>query len=308
MFRTSRNRAGVNGHPSLWPFYLLRRMTLWAALLGGGVGAVVSLVGGSPVIMLTAAMWAAFVVLSLGLIPAALLTLLDVAFAGRRRRHRRYEVRPSDVRPGAQGLGSWTITGGWVGAMIGAGYAMVYLNAFAPNARFDDVLSISIITGIGAGATTGALSAIKLNIVDHYSPADTLTQVLKRGAFLWATAGVGLGVGAYVLQTLSVWDLIPTYETSLLPAALLAAMGAGVVPQLAATAPIDPATIPPPTPSFEDPVPTAPSPGPSNPEGGSGEGALGAWTTAPPPQIPQNQQARSSADPIDMMPMEVANG
>lgn len=301
MFRASRNRAAAKGHPSMWPFYALRRLAVWMTWLGAGLGAIVFVYGANPVVIAYAALWAGLGTLAIGMLPAVLASLLDLVFVGRRRRHP-YSVAPRAERPGRQQVARWAVVGGWVGAAVGAGYAFVYINAFVPGASLDSTFTGSLAVGIGVGVAAGSLAAIKVNVADSYSPAVALTDVLKRGAFFWTGNAVGFGVVGYLVAG--------SYQATLMPAVLVAAIGAGVVPQLAATPPIDLRMIPPPIlPEPASPTsPTAPSPGPNNPEGGLGRGSQGDPPSATPHKIPQNQPTRSGADSVQPTPTEVVNG
>ncbi len=262
MFRRSQRVATANDHASLWPFYALRRLTFWAGVLGAGYGALLALLADAPAAVPLLGLGAAVAVFALGLIPAVALSVLDTVFVRPRRLR---GSLPARSRTGSrrQSLLHWAVAGGATGAAVGLGYAVVYLNAFAPTVAIDRLLATSVNVAMGAGLATGLLTAIKLDTIDYYLPATGLTPVLKRGAFLWATTVAGTGVLGFVVQRSS-------YEKTLLPAAILAIVGAGVVPQLAAS----PATRLISDSSGQFPI--APSPRPIDPEGGQGEGAKGA--------------------------------
>ena len=261
MFGKSHNHAVVNPHSSLWPFYALRRLTFWTGLVGSGIGILWSFVAGAPAATSLVGLYAALMLLNFGLIPAAILATLDVMFV----RPRRLRGLPSTLaarRRVVQPLTHWAAVGGVVGGLTAVGYGIVYLNAFAPSAGFDDLLPTALLQGVAVGLAAGWLTAGKLNLVESYLPALTLSQIHKRGALLWALTVAGFGALAYFL-------INPTYQAAVVPAALLALTGAGIVPLHAANPPLRLAQLPPPT------SPIAPSPGPAIPEGGPGEGAKG---------------------------------
>jgi hypothetical protein len=260
MFTRSQSRARANDHASLWPFYALRRITFWAGLLGAGYGALLALMANAPAAVPILGVGAALATFALGLIPAAALSILDAVFVGPRRLRGSYPA-PSVARSHQSPL-RWTVAGGATGAAVGLGYAVVYLNAFNPASDTARLFATSITVALGAGLVAGLLTAIKLNAVDHYVPATGLTLVLKRGSLLWAITVAGMAVLGLAAHS-------PSLERTLLPAAILAAIGAGVVPQLAADIATRSSNG-----SIEE-FPIAPSPRPINPEGGLGEGAEG---------------------------------
>lgn len=288
-------------HPSLWPFYALRSLVLWAAIIGATFGGIYAVFGGPAGLLVVAPLFTAFVVFSFGLLPAILLALLDAAFVGRRGRPlNRYEVGGRRGRGKTQSVVDWALGGAVVSAAVLAGYAVVYLNAFSPRSGLGDLLGFGLTAGTAIGLTVGWLTAVNLNAADSLLPSRSLAQTIKRGGFVWMTGVAGIGIAAYLFYE-------PSLEKTLLPAALLALLGAGVVPQLVATAPTDLTQIPPPSAPDEASIPTAPSPGPTNPEGGSGEGARGDWRTAAPPQSLHTTATRPNSHSTGST-TEVVNG
>lgn len=290
MFPNSRRKARSNGHPSLWPFYALRLLTVWGAILGAGLGAYAALLGFSISFLILMSLLGAGVVVAVGLIPALAIALLHALFIGDPSHPRPSRLNRRTKPPGRQPLLEWGIAGALAGAAVCTGYAFVYFNAFDPSGSLGSRLGAGMVGGTAAGAAAGWLTALGLNLSEPFLRTTRLTARVKRGALLWATSVLGLGI---VMSSLAQASL----QETLLPAVLLALLGAGVIPQIATTPPVDLARIPPPSapppssrgsaepqpgPAGGGPIPPVPSPYPMCPEGGRGEGAAAAMPTALP--------------------------
>lgn len=263
MYKASVRRAYFGISPHLWPFYLWGKIIKWSLLAVVGGLAFVYVAGGAPfdvrgfVIFAYSVGVGAFL---FGLIPATVLTLLDILLV-RRPAHRPAKFDSRAPRFDRQRRRPWTGLGAAVGAGFGVVYSVVYLNAYAPESSLSSlVISVGPRLAVG-GAAAGWLVATGLNRAQGVAPATTLAQQQGRGGVLWAAIVTGLGAFSYFFVD-------PTLERTLLPAALMAIAGALLLPPLATTPPIDLAAAPPPATES-----SAPSPRQSGPEGGEGEGA-----------------------------------
>lgn len=256
-------------HPSLWPVFALRSLVLWAAIVGLSFAAIYAIFGGPAPLLILAPVWAGLVVLALGVIPAAILAILDAAFVGRRHRStRRHAEATHDHTPRAQSLTEWALAGAAIAAAVLAGYAVVYANIGRRDATLDELVGFSLSVGTITGLVAGWLTALILEAAHSVVPALTLTATVKRGAAIWMGVIGGFAAAASVLHA-------PALHETLLPAALVALIGGGVLPQVVARRPLN------------STIPTAPPPSPQIPESGSGGGARGEWRSAPPPRVRQ---------------------
>ena len=296
MYKRSVRRAYSGISPHLWPFAAWRMLVTWAAVvIAGTLGA--AFVAGEDLSPLGVVLVTPIYVLLLAfylLIPAALITLFDLALVDRpRHRPKKFNIRPR--RTDRQQFTAWAGWAATVSTIFGLGYLFVYLNAFAPAQSYLRLIEMNLLRFAVGGAGAGLIVAWLLNTTHDRVPAQETADHLRRGAFMWAATVIGFAAVA-IFYTDS------TLEQTLLPGALLAVIGAAVIPQLAVTPPMDLSQNPPPE------IPSAPSPGPTqDPEGGAGEGARGDWRTAPPPKFPPSQTTRSNPDSITTT-MEVVNG
>ncbi len=296
MYKRSVRRAYFGISPHLWPFAAWRMLVAWAAIGIGGAALAAYVAGvddlnpiGASLVALIYSVWIGFFLL----IPATVLTLLDAALM-RRPNHRPAKFDARARRFDRQNLASWAGYAGLVGTVFGVAYLFVYLNAFAIDQSYLRLLRDNLLRFAIGGAGAGVVVARIMNAIHDRSPAGSLNDQLRRAAVLWGATVIGFA-------TALLYFADSALERSIIPGALLAVIGAAVIPQLAVTPPMDLSQIPPPQ------LPSAPSPGSEDPEGGTGGGARGDWRNAPPPELPRNQPTRSNSNSIST-PMEVANG
>jgi len=289
MYKKSVRRAYFGISPHLWPFAAWRMLVAWAAVgIVGALGA--AYVGGADLNPLAAAfvgliyaIWVAFYLL----IPAAVLAIFDLVIV-RRPQHRPAKYNANPRRVDRQSFTAWAGYAATLSTLFGVAYLFVYLNAFAPHRSFQRLLEDHLLRFAIGGAGAGLGVAWFLNVLHNRIPTSTVADHLRRGAFLWSVTVAGFATIVLVAAN-------ATIETTVLPGAMLAVIGAAVIPQLAVTPPTDLSQIPPP--QLPDSTPSAPSSGPSVPEGGSGEGARGDWRTAPPPAFPSQKLTHKQPDP-----------
>lgn len=265
---------------SLWPFRTLRSLAFLAGIAGAGFGildaadlAVGLLIGG----------WVAFATVLVGIIPAAVIALLDAALIGPRPVRRVRWRHQSQVR-------GYSLAGAAVGLAVGAAFGFTYHHAFFPTTDIGSLLFTGAVAGTTTGLIAGRICGLTLG-----SPGTQSSRIV-RTAIIWGLAVAGISYVAY--------QILHDGNTTLLPGALLALIGAAVVPQLAASRPIDLSTIPPPRavdlsriPPPPGPAAAAPhpSPGPHSPEGGPGEGERGATGR------PRLVQPMSDLEPLEVV-------
>lgn len=287
MYKRSVRRAYFGISPHLWPFHaywLLVRVIPAAVAIWLAYAFVLGVVPFSPGGLVFVVVYTALAVALIGVLPAALLSLLDLLLVDRpERRPAKFDSKRHHT--GHQSYAIWAASGAAVGALFAIAYGYVYLNAFAIQSDLMQLLETSLLRSTVGGAGAGALAAVGVNRLSGARLNASALQYQHRAAAVWAAAVIALSTHIH-------FGVDPTIERTFLPGALLAVIGAIVVPQLATTPPADVALIPPPR------FPTAPSPDPLDPEGGSGEGAEGAWRNAPPPPGNQVRKTRSDAGSI----------
>ncbi|NND02874.1 MAG: hypothetical protein HKN91_08805, partial [Acidimicrobiia bacterium] len=257
MYKRSVRRAYFGISPHLWPFAAWRMLVTWAAIgMAGALGA--AYVGGTSglepvgVVLVTPILvaWIAFFLL----VPAVVLTILDLLLV-RRPIHRPAKFNARPRRSDRQSLTSWAGYAATLSTVFGIAFLFVYLNAFAVDRGFAELLDRHLLRFSVGGAGAGVTAAWTLNLFHDLAPASTFNQQLRRGAFSWASLVTGFAAVALIATE-------TTLEASVLPGVMLAVIGAAVIPQLAVTPPTDLSQIPPPpVPSPTRPV--APSPNPN---------------------------------------------
>lgn len=271
MYKASVRRAYYGVSPHMWPFYLWWWLIKWSMLSAVAVIGFFYVAGDIPFELSGFVIFAYSIGVGaalFGLVPAALLTLLDVLLV-RRPSHRPANFDPPVPRYDRQHRATWMVTGAITGAGFALGYSVVYLNAFAPQASLRDLVFESIFRLAIGGAATAWLTAAIIDAVHRIAPARAPEQQMGRGAVIWVLLVLTFGLLAFA-------TVMPTLELTVLPAGLLAFVGAVVIPQVATTPPVDLRTTPPPAMA----VP-APSSRLVVPEGGAGEGAGQVHPAAP---------------------------
>ena len=261
---------------SLWPFRALFSLAFLAGIAGTGFG---FLDEGDLAVGVFIGFWVAFGTLLVGVIPAAVIALLDAALIGPR------PVRRIPWRHQVQ-VRAYSLAGAGVGLAVGTAYGFTYHHAFAPRTAISSLLLTGAVAGTTTGLLAGRLCGLTLGV-----PRDRSSRVVRTG-IIWGLAVAAISYVAFMI--------VAEANATLMPGALLALIGAGVVPQVVTTRPVDLGAIPPPRfpdlsrippPLAPTPATPHPSPGPHSPEGGPGEGE------------------GSTAQPMsDLEPLEVVNG